>query len=236
MLVRIKTFEEEREMSFVTAFAEKILLDECSIRIKSKDNEPIPPFLKRIKKDLDGRVLMLKGIGENENFVKVKIPAFEPLTVQQFLDAKREWPCFFYNHPEIVLDETNEKLSEKLNEKMTQKLTEKLTEKDFYCSGACLIYCGNQLVHESFDQEPIIGHSVSDCVSAVSRQEVGYLCTGFTAYLYKEPCVSCAMALVHGRINKIIYLHENVEHPFSKLKLNHCKDLNHRFEVFYYKP
>lgn len=32
-----------------------------------------------------------------------------------------------------------------------------------------------------------------------------YLCTGYDAYCVREPCVMCAMALVHSRVRRVIY-------------------------------
>ncbi|KAI0513654.1 hypothetical protein KFK09_009684 [Dendrobium nobile] len=61
-----------------------------------------------------------------------------------------------------------------------------------------------------------------------------YLCTGFDIYILWEPCVMCAMALVHQRIRRIFYAFPN---PIagalgSVYNLQGEKSLNHHYSVF----
>ncbi len=62
-----------------------------------------------------------------------------------------------------------------------------------------------------------IAHAVMECISQFARphqrkaQQEGnaseqYLCTGLDMYTTREPCEMCAMALVHARIRRLIYL------------------------------
>ncbi|XP_028558139.2 putative inactive tRNA-specific adenosine deaminase-like protein 3 isoform X1 [Podarcis muralis] len=71
------------------------------------------------------------------------------------------------------------------------------------------------------------GHSSS------SGDGLPYICTGYDMYLTREPCVMCAMALVHSRIGRVFY---GVPSPHgalgTKYHIHRRKDLNHRFEVF----
>ncbi|KAM3862158.1 putative inactive tRNA-specific adenosine deaminase-like protein 3 [Diretmus argenteus] len=60
-----------------------------------------------------------------------------------------------------------------------------------------------------------------------------YICTGFDLYVTREPCVMCAMALVHSRIGRVFYGTASADGGFgTKYKIHSQKDLNHRFEVF----
>lgn len=61
-----------------------------------------------------------------------------------------------------------------------------------------------------------------------------YLCTGYDIYLVREPCIMCAMGLVHARIKRVFYAFENVTLGAlnTKIKLHCVPYLNHRFEVF----
>jgi len=103
-----------------------------------------------------------------------------------------------------------------------------------FCSSVCLIFDKNRLLYKSYDSEYISGHAITDCISNVSKLKEGYLCTGFSAFLYQEPCFSCAMALVHGRIKNVFCFKKGGDYPFSKHKFNYNEFLNHRFDVYFY--
>lgn len=61
-----------------------------------------------------------------------------------------------------------------------------------------------------------------------------YLCTGYDLYVVREPCVMCAMSLVHSRIKRIFFHSRNPEKGalVSRCQIHAIKDLNHHYEVF----
>lgn len=60
-----------------------------------------------------------------------------------------------------------------------------------------------------------------------------YICTGYDLYVTREPCVMCAMALVHSRINRVFYGTASADGALGTKYKIHCqKDLNHHFEVY----
>ncbi|EEB13663.1 cytidine and deoxycytidylate deaminase zinc-binding region, putative [Pediculus humanus corporis] len=64
--------------------------------------------------------------------------------------------------------------------------------------------------------------------------EAPYLCTGYDLYVAKEPCVMCAMSLVHSRIKRVFFHVRNPERGAlaSACHVHTIKDLNHHYEVF----
>ncbi|KAH8405808.1 hypothetical protein KR215_009316 [Drosophila sulfurigaster] len=60
-----------------------------------------------------------------------------------------------------------------------------------------------------------------------------YLCTGYDIYLLREPCLMCAMALVHSRVKRIFFVEQSKNGALtSSFQLHAVKELNHHYEVF----
>ena len=64
-----------------------------------------------------------------------------------------------------------------------------------------------------------------------------HLLNGCSIYLSCEPCVMCAMALLHSRISTVYYLKSNASDGAlgSKYKLHCLKKTNHRFNVYQFE-
>ncbi|CAF2599828.1 unnamed protein product [Rotaria sp. Silwood2] len=67
------------------------------------------------------------------------------------------------------------------------------------------------------------------------KEKKAYLLNGCSIYLTHEPCIMCAMALLHSRISTVYYLNKNpnVGALGSMYKLHTLKKTNHRFSVYH---
>lgn len=86
-----------------------------------------------------------------------------------------------------------------------------------------------------------LAHSVMNVLEKVAEgqraqgpSKESYLCTGYDVFLKREPCVMCAMALLHSRVRTVFF-----EEPspgkggLGSLCKIHCYPaFNHKFEVF----
>ncbi|KAF1329174.1 Subunit of trna-specific adenosine-34 deaminase, partial [Globisporangium splendens] len=76
---------------------------------------------------------------------------------------------------------------------------------------------------------------MADSNSKEDAKEESYLCTGYDVYMDREPCVMCAMALVHSRARRIVFATLNATDGAlaSVHRLHTIKSLNHHYRVFH---
>lgn len=87
----------------------------------------------------------------------------------------------------------------------------------------------------SFDRYPACRFTpqTSGTFGGTEASSQPYICTGYDLYVTREPCVMCAMALVHSRIGRVFYGTSSADGAMgTKYKIHSKKDLNHHFEVY----
>eukprot|EP00727_Mastigamoeba_balamuthi_P014020 m51a1_g9240 putative probable inactive trna-specific adenosine deaminase-like protein 3-like isoform x1 (963) ;mRNA; f:113237-121960 len=88
--------------------------------------------------------------------------------------------------------------------------------------------------------EGVLRHACMECVAIVGAQQARqqdpqeYLCTGLDVIVTREPCVMCAMGLLHSRVRTVVYgcANESNGGLGSQYMIHEHKGLNHRFEVW----
>ncbi|RZB40038.1 dCMP cyt deam 1 domain containing protein [Asbolus verrucosus] len=66
-----------------------------------------------------------------------------------------------------------------------------------------------------------------------TSKEGPYLCTGYSVYTSREPCVTCAMALIHSRAKRVFYGVKSERGALGSLcKIHVVENLNHHYEAF----
>jgi len=72
----------------------------------------------------------------------------------------------------------------------------------------------------------------------VRPSSLHHLCNGYDLYTTHEPCCMCAMALVHSRIRRVIYVHDNrlFGGCGSTQHIHEQKYLTHHYRVFKVTP
>lgn len=97
------------------------------------------------------------------------------------------------------------------------------------------ISCNETLNNYPFD------HFVLNCLSSDQKNsrhiingKIPYLLSGCVAILLNEPCTMCSMALLHSRIDAVIYFKQNdVAGALGSMYQLHSMDsLNHHFSVY----
>lgn len=235
---RLKRYEEEENPQVLEALAVEVDKKDVKELTKLVSGHKLPKHIKRIKKTSEAdRLLVLVSVKESfceqarrklekYELVEVSIPQRMPLTPEQNSYSQSLWPCSFHppREPEISVSYVGGMLR-------YLKAEIKILKSSF-CAGICVLARGGLVVCTEVDTDNVLGHSVFKSISRVSRKKHAYLCTGFDAFLYKEPCLSCAMAFVHGRVARVFLLHYDSTGPYSSFKLCYNKNLNHRYPVY----
>lgn len=242
----IRTDKAEAEMLFENWFTIKILnTDTNRVLAEIKKLFGCPPsFVKQVKKaGNENHILVCK---KNKNCDSVEynsilnklnqinntkilnltiseIPKWKALTFKQYERSNTVWPCYNY----VISDKNHEIYTFCYNLVLKGKIND-------VCSSYCVFYNPviSKIVYEGKDEDILFGHCIFKGVEHISFYTEDYLCTNLVLYILNEPCIACAMALVHGRIKNVFFANEKSPFSFSKLKINSRENINHRFDVF----
>ena len=209
---------------------------ECESILKFLNSAfPIFPFLKRIH---NNRILLgqqsvnwalEKWWSEGMSVGLVKVPKFPVFTKSQYIIANGIWPV------RVTARLSNEEESIDLTMKslFVQKINELISQR-----------AGCSFHPPSNEHAPVFGrvskgahfsdHPVLDACEQVSKLS-SYLATEYTVFCLSEPCVMCAMALLHSRVKSVVFVADKPSRfggLGSLVSVHTERKLNHKFRVF----
>lgn len=259
MIVKLKTAEEEREVETVEAYAVRTPKDDVQRFLKEISYTRIPKHLKRIKLCDDTLLILVEMVHEDNNIDRVlsmvkrivrngfgkgllladdsgpeglieivKVPKHQPETMSQYKESRTIWPC-------IRSHRTAESPDLEYVSRVLNVLVGESRGCEVVCCGVCVIAAPDGILSVKKDTDNMLGHSILQAVEEVSKSQAGYLCTGLDAFILREPCLSCSVGFVHGRIKRVFCIHEDTQgfRPFSIFKINYHRSLNHRYQVYF---
>ena len=102
--------------------------------------------------------------------------------------------------------------------------------------GAVIVKNGKLIAHAH--NQPILlndptAHAEILAIRQAAKKEKNYRLVGATLYVTLEPCLMCVGALMHARIERIVYGAKNTKNGFcgSILDITNDKQFNHRVTV-----
>jgi tRNA-specific adenosine deaminase 3 len=78
-------------------------------------------------------------------------------------------------------------------------------------------------------------HCIMMAINHFEVPDTEYLCTNAYAIAYYEPCIMCAMALVHSRVQRVYFIEDSEKGAYSYWKL-HERSVNYMYRIFKITP
>jgi len=176
----------------------------------------------------------------------VKVPLYPALTKEKMKQWMEVWPQHFWTHelstplPTVFSNEDIEKMKQMMSLAIDEAKVAKSL--GMLPIGCVITNQDGVILTKSYDtrDKHLLNHCTKNAINEISKiqksnpNEESYLCTGLILYITREPCIMCAMALLHSRILRVIYGTENVESGGlgSRYKIHCNKSLNHKFHVY----
>eukprot|EP00501_MAST-03F_sp_TOSAG23-6_P000042 GSMAST32.ASY1.ANO1.43.1 assembled CDS len=183
--------------------------------------------------------------------VIINVPKYAALTLEEFHEKRKRgcWPEIFKRSPPRNVLKIDELPIVYKYMRLALKEATISADRGDVGVGAVLVNTEKDIaVFSSGATQNVhpLQHAAMCCIEGVASKQQSknsvstnysvsnYLCTGFDAYLTREPCTMCAMALVHSRVKRVFYGTSNLSAGGlgSCYSLHEISELNHHFQVY----
>ena len=207
---------------------------ECSQIIKEVSSaHPLPRHLKRVKSLDPNSLLLLHSLSTDQHCEEGddlrQVPWNEPSTTEEWREWNKLWPCEFNRSSWEKLDKQHcDQTVQVLNSIF--KLYESPLDSIIF-KGEIYLSISDYKPESFFDPRD---HGSFMLIKSKGITDSPFLLTDCIILLREEPCLACAMALLHSRVQTVIYKHTN---PFNGAlesihKLMSVRGLNHYYKVY----
>lgn len=243
--------EEERLLESVDCFVGKVQEPSVLSALIRNINSlfPLEDFglghLKRVKRQKDQFSILicptqkssLEQVKELQlEIYTVPVSKWPAVTKEQYTQWNSLWPMTFHEGQSLPKDLCTEQ-----HQKMVQIFLDLFPHKSTSAQNEAFIRDDESgKIHSACTDtsHTPLGHASLLAIDKVAAEEQilkqGYLCTGKSLFIRREPCVMCSMALVHSRIERVFFEEANLEAGglTSRTKIGYLKSLNHHFTAF----
>jgi tRNA-specific adenosine deaminase 3 len=174
----------------------------------------------------------LSVLGITTDLMEVPLPLWCPFSEAQRSECQRHWPMTGLLAPDVP---EIEPISAHLP--MLQRVLADKSVLVVKAGASGMEIIASDAICDCIRCDSNIDHGAMRALRAASRSAPArgaYLCTGLDVYCYHEPCIMCAMAMVHSRVAKLFYIERNPEFGGieSQAQVHSNPRINHRYRAF----
>jgi tRNA-specific adenosine deaminase 3 len=199
-------------------------------RVRRVDEDFNDVILSYNAEDRDEVIERLQDLSITVPLIEVPLPLWCPLSARHRTECAEYWPVNYVFAPQPPDPEPISGHTSWIEKVFGEKsILIKKPDGNFIVASDAQSDCDHCDGH--------IDHGMLRALAAASKyaaENGSYLCTNLDVYCYLEPCVMCAMAMVHSRVGRLFYVQKNPDFGGieSQAQVHSNPHLNHNFRAF----